>query len=212
MNFFEKVFTGAKALLSQYLGLRDESRQTIHEPPYDVPPEVEYEGPRNGSQAAWADQMDEMSAVNRIYAPDQSHTLFLNIREFTGSGRVPLSSERYIFTNEGMQRVEERTATLLAGNEIASPRHIGGICVCGRPIRTSRIRPCHMCGACLCRACGRYQPLPEGMGNLPVSALVLCPAHLKEFRNQWRHWQGACPVFLPPDMSIAVLDESGGAS
>lgn len=214
MRIFRRILTGLHSFIGRRLYGQSE--------PQVIPPELDYMVPSSMSlneeqanQAGWADDLNEADAIRRHYVPNQSDSRLLNIREFPVNGSIPTRSEHFIFDNDGMQHFDERTASILAGNELGSPNEVGGFCVCGRPVRAIRIRPCHICGACLCRSCGRVQPLPPGAMDVPVSALVLCPSHLLEFREQWRHWGTGCsngPVFLPPHYSIAMLDYLSGVT
>ena len=216
MNTIRRIMSGIRSLLSRFRGHPAEPQVLRPEQDYFLPPFVEDADQQPHYQTPWDRQVDEQAAVRRNFIPNQSDCQIFHIRPFPASGTMPTRAEHFIFSDDGMQRFEERTATILAGNEVASPREIGGICVCGRPIRAARIRPCHFCGVCLCPTCGRLQPLPPGLLDLPVSALVLCPAHLEEFRDQWPHWMAAGttgePVFLPPAMSIAILDSFQGGT
>jgi hypothetical protein len=214
MNFIRRMLSTARSWVSWLLGHQDDPQVLNRNQEYLFPPFVEADHSQPRNQAPWIDEMDEASAIRRTFIPNQSDFQFFHIRPFPENRTMPSSAEHFIFSDDGMQHIDERTVTILAGNEVASPREIGAICVCGKPIRASRVRPCHFCGASLCRACGRYQPVPPGLLDIPVSALILCPTHLKEFRDHWGHWQAAGssggPVFLPPHVSIAILDDSTG--
>ena len=211
MNIIERCRFATRLFFSALRDNQGDHGHGTHDPDDVLPPLAEYQNPPTDRQAAGDDQMDEMAALRGAYTPNQSDTVIMNVREFPQTGGIALRSEHFILTEDGLQRLEEQTVTLMGGNEIGPPSDVGGICVCGRPIRFSRIKTCHVCGVCVCSTCGRYQPIPSGLIDLPVDALILCPTHLKEFRNQFPHWHGAQPVSLPPDMSISVLGETGGA-
>ena len=157
-----------------------------------------------------------MDAIHGIFPNTQSDRHLYHIQPFPRHGTVSPHAEHYLFTDQGLVRVEERTASILAGNEVAPPSAIGGICVCGQPIRADRVRFCAYCGLSLGPCCGSAQPIPAGLVAFPVSVLILCPTHLKAFRDAWPHWQAAGPdnkpVFLPAAMSMAVLDNTPKAA
>ena len=206
MKIVEELFTTVQSKVYAWLWKHTFHRHREVPRPNSVPA-VEYQPPRsNTNQAPWDPQMNEMDAIRQTFQPAQSNSLNWKLHEFSPTGSIPIKTESFTFTPDGMQRIEERGATMLAGNEISSPKEIGAICQCGKAIRASKLRTCHFCGVSVCQQCGRYQPLPPD-ANLPVSVLIMCPTHSRKFRDEWQHHRGSKLVFLPPDMSIVVLDK-----
>lgn len=210
MSIIGKIMSSGRKIADWMLGRRSVSANMPEIVDRYYPPPNQDDPASNHSD--WDAEPQEADAIRGIYTPNQSDQQYFNIRPFPQNGVFRHQAEHFIFSDQGMTRVEERRATIMAGNEVASPREIAGICICGRPIRSGKVRFCNFCGAALGPCCGRVQPIPPGVLDFQLSYLVLCPLHRDELRTEWPHWlaasDGDTPVFLPPDMSTSLLDNT----
>lgn len=155
---------------------------------------------------------NEMDAARSAYMPPQSDEDEIEFISLRNQRRAKNRTETFSF-DDGLRMRSERFPAVLADGRVRPLSAIRGFCPECQDYIASDEETCDMCGHTYCSRHCRLQPLPFG------GHIILCVKDLKKFRAHWRTWKTPpntnlstrrSPVFLPDDLSIAVLRRPTG--